>query len=50
MKPTRSQPSLHGWSDKKILSNVSATLQHLYLDQKNERFLNILKLELFKYF
>ena len=45
------EPSLHGWPDKQISRNVSATLQHFYFDQQSEKILQVFqKLELFKFF
>ena len=31
--------SLHGWPDKQISGNISATLQHSYFGQHNEKIL-----------
>ena len=36
MYSKRGEPSLHGWLDKQISGNVSATLQHFYFDQQSE--------------
>ena len=38
MLSERGEPSLHGWSDKQFLGNVSATLQYFNFDQQSERF------------
>ena len=35
----KTEPSLHGWSNKQISGNVSATLQHFYFDQQSEKIL-----------
>ena len=37
MHSKRGDPSLRGWSDKKNLGNVSATLQYFYFDQQSEK-------------
>ena len=51
MHSKRSEPSLHGWPDKQIPGNVSATLQHIYFDQQSEKALQAFqKLELFNFF
>ena len=39
MYSKRGEPSLHGWPEKKILGNVSATLPHFYFDQRTEKIL-----------
>ena len=39
MQWKRDEPSLHGWPDKQISGNVSATLQHFYFDQQSEKIL-----------
>ena len=45
------EPSLHGWPDKPISSNVSATLQHFYFDQQSDKILQAFqKIELFNFF
>ena len=47
----RGEPSLHGWPDKQISGNVSATLHHFYFDQQSEKILQAFqKLELFNFF
>ena len=47
MHSKRGEPSLHGWPDKQISGNVSATLQHFYFDQQSEKILQAFqKLEL----
>ena len=49
--PKRGEPSLHGWLDKQISGNVSATLQHFYFDQQSEKILQAFqKLELLIFF
>ena len=35
MHSKRGEPSVHGWPDKQISDNVSATFQHFYFDQQN---------------
>ena len=51
MHSKRGEPSLHGWPDKQISGNVSATLQHFYFDQQSEKILQAFQeLELFKLF
>ena len=48
MHSKRGGPSLHGWPDKQISGNVSAT-QHFYFDQQGEKILQAFqKLELLK--
>ena len=45
------EPSLHGWPDKQISGNVSATLQYFYFDQQSEKILQAFqKLKRFKSF
>ena len=39
MHSKRGEPSLHGWPEKQISGNVSATLQGFYFDQQNEKIL-----------
>ena len=39
----RGEPSLHGWPDKQIPGNISATLQHFYFGQHNEEMLQAFK-------
>ena len=39
MHSKRGEPSLQCWSDKQILSNVSATLQDFYFGQQSEKVL-----------
>ena len=39
MLSERGEPSLHGWSDKQFLGNVSATLQYFNFDQQSEKIL-----------
>ena len=39
MHSKRGERSLHGWPDKPISGNVSATLLHFYFDQQNENIL-----------
>ena len=47
----KGEPSLHGWPDKQISGNVSATLQHFYFDQQSEKILQVFqKIELFNFF
>ena len=51
MHSKKREPSIHGWPDQQILVNVSATLQHLYFNQQNEKILQAFqKLEFFKFF
>ena len=51
MYSKRGEPSLHGWLDKQISGNVSATLQHFYFDQQSEKILQAFqKVELLKFF
>ena len=51
MHSKRGETSLHGWPDKQISRNVSATLQHFYFDQQSEKILQAFQeLELFKLF
>ena len=50
MHSKRGEPSLHGWPDKQISGNVSATLQHFYFYQQIEKILQASQmLELFKF-
>ena len=35
----KGEPSLHGWPDKQISGNISATLQHFYFVQHHEKIL-----------
>ena len=51
MDSKRDGPSLHGWPNKQILGNTSATLQHFYFDQQSEKILQAFqKLQIFKTF
>ena len=51
MHSKRGEPSLHGWPDKQISDNVSATLQYFYFDQQSEKILQAFqKLKRFKSF
>ena len=51
MHSKRGEPSLHGWPDKQISGNVSATLQHFYFDQQSEKILQAFqKIEIFIFF
>ena len=51
MHSKRGEPSLHGWPDKQISGNVSATLQYFYFDQQSEKILQAFqKLKRFKSF
>ena len=51
MHSKRGEPSLHGWPDKQISGNVSATLQHFYFDQQSEKILQAFQqLELLIFF
>ena len=51
MHSKRCGPSLHGWPEKQISGNVSATLQHFYLDQQSEKILQAFqKLKVLNFF
>ena len=51
MHSKRGEPSLHGWPDKQISGNVSATLQHFYFDQQSEKILQAFqKVDFLKFF
>ena len=51
MHSKRGEPSLHGWPDKQISGNVSATLQYFYFDQQSEKFIQAFqKLQLLVFF
>ena len=47
----RGEPSLHGWPNKQILGNTSATFQHFSFDQQSEKILQAFqKFEILNFF